>query len=160
MDAMLIAFVAVLMVVGCATNRWIGDTARLQFGRDALVANLRRSAAGLQQEIASRRQYEADLKRVTQALSERTKVLSLLNGMVERLVESNTQDEFSEIVRGFVPQILGDVPGALFVMNNSGNQLAQAADWNSPAGTLTSFGPTNCWALRRSQTHVVLPGGW
>ncbi len=160
MDAMLIAFVAILMVVGYSTNRWIGDTARLRFERDALVANLRRSAAGLQQEIASRRQHEADLQRVTRALSERTKILSLLNGMVEQLVESNTRDEFSEIVSGFVPQILGDVPGALFVMNNSGNQLAQTAQWNSPAGTRASFGPTDCWALRRSQTHVVPPGGW
>jgi diguanylate cyclase (GGDEF)-like protein len=160
MDAMLIAFVAVLMVVGYATNRWIGETAGLRFERDALVADLRRSAVGLQQEIASRRQHEADLQRATQALSERTKILGLLNGMVERLVESNTRDEFSEIVRGFVPQILGAVPGALFVMNNSGNQLAQAADWNSPAGTRASFGPTDCWALRRSQTHVVPSGGW
>lgn len=160
MDAMLIAFVGVLMVVGYSTNRWIGDTARLRFERDALVASLRRSAAGLEEEIASRRQHEADLQRVTQALSERTKILSLLNGMVERLVESNTRDEFSEIVSGFVPQILGDVPGALFVMNNSGNQLVQTADWNSPAGTRASFGPTDCWALRRSHTHVVPPGGW
>jgi diguanylate cyclase (GGDEF)-like protein len=159
-DAMLIAFVTVLMVVGYSTNRWIGDTARLRFERDALVADLRRSAAGLQQEIAIRRQHEADLQRATRALSERTKILGLLNGMAERLVESNTRDEFSEIVRGFVPQILGDVPGALFVMNNSGNQLAQAADWGSPAGTRASFGPTDCWALRRSQTHVVPPGGW
>jgi GAF domain-containing protein len=160
MDAMLIAFVAVLMVVGYSTNRWIGDTARLRFERDALVADLRRSATGLQQEIASRRQHEADRQRVTRALSERTKILGLLNRMAERLVESNTRDEFSEIVRGFVPQILGGVSGALFVMNNSGNQLAQAADWNSPAGTRASFGPTDCWALRRSQTHEVPHGGW
>jgi hypothetical protein len=132
----------------------------LRFERDALVADLRRSAAGLQQEIASRRQHEADLQRATHALSERTKILGLLNGMVERLVESNTREEFSEIVRGFVSQILGDVPGALFVMNNSGNLLAQATDWNSPTGTRPSFGPTDCWALHRSQTHVVLPGGW
>jgi diguanylate cyclase (GGDEF)-like protein len=159
-DAALVTFVAVLIVVGYSTNRWIGDTARLRFERDALVADQRRSAVGLQREIAVRCQHEADLQRATQALSERTKILGLLNGMVERLAESSTQDEFSEIVRGFVPQILGDVPGALFAMNNSGNQLARAADWNSPAGTLASFVPADCWALRRSQRHLVPAGAW
>jgi len=47
----------------------------------------------------------------------------------------------------------------LFLMNNSQNLLAAIASWGDATGTEMDFAPDNCWALRRSQIHLVPAGG-
>ncbi len=160
MAAMVAAFAAVLLMVGRSLNRWIGDNVRLNFERGGLVADLKQSAQGLQREIAERRVREIELEKVTGSLGERARSLRLLNDLVERLQEALSAQEFSEIVEGFAPQILGGTPGALFLMNNSENLLTQAAEWNGPTLPAPTFHPEDCWALRRSQLHAVTPGRW
>ncbi len=99
------------------------------------------------------------LTRMANALNEQTRSVHLLNGMVQRLQEATSEEELAEIVRGYAPQIVPNWPGILFLMNNSQNLLTAIANWGTANGTEMDFPPDNCWALRRSQTHLVPAGG-
>ena len=159
MALLMLAFSAVLAVAGRSMHQWIVRTTRLQLEREQLIERLQGATETLETEIETSRRRELVLEDMTAALNEQTKSVHLLNGMVQRLQEATTEQELTEIVRGYAPQIVPGRPGILFLMNNSQNLLTAIADWGAPDGTEMDFPPDNCWALRRSQTHLVPADG-
>jgi diguanylate cyclase (GGDEF)-like protein len=151
------------------TNRWrrgdwnaratVGD-AKAEFGQLACAFN--ELAQTVQIELANREQTErllternSEILQRSAMLEVQTNTVALLATMAHRLQGCATEEEFSEVVRCFAPQILPGMPGALYFLSNSRNLLRAVAIWNVPAGLDAEFGPAQCWALRRGQIHTV-----
>jgi diguanylate cyclase (GGDEF)-like protein len=159
MALLMLAFCAVLALAGRNMHRWIDRTTRLQIERQQLIRQLEDATGGLERQIDSSRERELVLERATRALNDQTHALHQLNGMVQRLQESSSEDELAEIIRGYAPQVIPDRPGTLFMINNSGNLLTAVAQWGDPTATQMDFAPDQCWSLRRGQPHFMPRNG-
>ena len=95
----------------------------------------------------------------SQTLEAQTKMISLLAGMAHRMQSCATEDELLNVIGRFAPQIFPGVPGGLYLLSNSRNLLRLVITWNSPAGLEVDCAPSECWALRRGQTHIVTSEG-
>jgi len=128
---------------------------RLAVGYNAMADRLRGAVAD---QGTSERQLQivnTELEQNTKSLRERGDVIELLGGMAHRMQAARTDDELAQIVRVFVPQVLPDIPGALYAHNNSRNCLAPVASWGGITVPIEGFAPERCWALRRGQSHSV-----
>ncbi|MES3048247.1 diguanylate cyclase [Sphingomonas faeni] len=128
---------------------------RLAVGYNAMADRLRGAVAD---QGTSERQLQivnTELEQNTKSLRERGEVIELLGGMAHRMQAARTDDELAQIVRVFVPQVLPDIPGALYAHNNSRNCLAPVASWGGITVPIEGFAPERCWALRRGQSHSV-----
>lgn len=159
MALLMLAFSAVLALAGRNMHRWIESSTRLQVEREQLIDRLKYATETLEREVSTSREREDALQQITTALEDQGRSVLLLNGMVQRLQEATTEDEITEIVSGYAPQILPGRAGALFLMNNSQNMLSSIASWGVVESSETDFAPDHCWALRRSQIHLVAQGG-
>jgi diguanylate cyclase (GGDEF)-like protein len=88
-------------------------------------------------------------------LEARGRIIDVLGKMAHRLQSCDTEEEFADVVRRFASQVLPQVPGVLYLLNNSRNMLRAAAEWNSPSHHRPDFRPPDCWALRRGHAHIV-----
>ncbi|RKE45923.1 MULTISPECIES: diguanylate cyclase [unclassified Sphingomonas] len=128
---------------------------RLAVGYNAMADRLRGAVAD---QGTSERQLQivnTELEQNTKSLRERGEVIELLGGMAHRMQAARTDDELAQIIRVFVPQVLPDIPGALYAHNNSRNCLAPVASWGGITVPIEGFAPERCWALRRGQSHSV-----
>ena len=128
---------------------------RLAVGYNAMADRLRGAVAD---QGTSERQLQivnTELEQNTKSLRERGEVIELLGGMAHRMQAARTDDELAQIVRVFVPQVLPDIPGALYAHNNSRNCLVPVASWGGITVPIEGFAPERCWALRRGQSHSV-----
>jgi diguanylate cyclase (GGDEF)-like protein len=119
-----------------------------------------------QAELAHREQTEILLTKShsevldrSRALEASTKTIGLLASMAHRMQSCATEEELADVVSRFAPQILPGMPGALYLLNNSRNLLRSVVAWNAPVGLESECAPTDCWALRRGQVHVVTAAG-
>ena len=129
---------------------------RLALGYNAMADRLEGAVAD---QGASERQLQivnAELERNTRTLRERGDVIELLGGMAHRMQAARIDDELAQIIRVFVPQVLPDIPGALYAHNNSRNCLVPVASWGGITVPMDGFAPERCWALRRGQSHSVV----
>lgn len=81
-------------------------------------------------------------------------VRELLARMAQRLQGCESVDDLLDIVRLFAPKIAPELGGRLFVLDARRDVMACAAEWQGPLAGETSFGPDDCWALRRGQVHI------
>ena len=88
-------------------------------------------------------------------LEARGRIIDVLGKMAHRLQSCDSEEEFADVVRRFASQVLPQVPGVLYLLNNSRNMLRAAAEWNSPSHHRPDFRPPDCWALRRGHAHFV-----
>lgn len=106
---------------------------------------------------------DRDLQAANGELRARGDAIELLGGMAHRMQASRTDEELAEVLRCFLPRVLPEVPGALYVHNNSRNLLCRVAEWGEHAeqegGLPDNFAPDACWALRRGQGHTVTEPG-
>lgn len=109
---------------------------------------------------------EADLARANaellgrgDALERRSRSVTLVSEMAQRMQAVRGGDDLDAVLNCFLPQIMAEASGALFVHNHSRNRLVRQAGWGSPTGAPDAWNPDECWALRRGQPHgVTRPG--
>ncbi|MBB6484414.1 diguanylate cyclase [Rhizobium lusitanum] len=78
----------------------------------------------------------------------------LILQMMHRLQACYAQNELTEVVALFVPQIFPGIAGCLYTMNESKSALIEVSRWLDPIHTQPSFPATACWGLRRGRPHV------
>lgn len=132
---------------------------RLAMGYNAMADRLEGAVADQGNSERQLQIVNAELERNTKTLRERGDVIELLGGMAHRMQAARTDDELAQIIRVFVPQVLPDIPGALYAHNNSRNCLVPVANWGGISVPLDGFAPERCWALRRGQSHSVTDPG-
>lgn len=99
-------------------------------------------------EISRRGRSEIDL-------SLRHRQMALVSQLADSLHSSNSREESYGVIETFAHDILVGTAGALYVYNNSRDQLHRAATWGGAAEDINEhFGPDECWALRRGKIHT------
>jgi diguanylate cyclase (GGDEF)-like protein len=80
---------------------------------------------------------------------------SLVSEMAHVLHSAMGVDELYEIVERFAPRLFPGHPGALFVVDRSGNMIEVMAAWGNKATRKSIFSPDDCWALRQRRPYLV-----
>lgn len=86
-------------------------------------------------------------------LQRRVGELELLAEMNDLLQLSATVEEAAAVVPAFGARLFPRCDGALYLAGLTPESLAMAAAWGEPCDVL-AFAPSDCWALRRAQSHV------
>jgi diguanylate cyclase (GGDEF)-like protein len=131
------------------------EFSRLAHGYNAMADRLEAAVSDYAESDQRLQVANAELQHNAAALRQRGDVIELLGGMAHRMQAARTDEELAAIIRVFVPQVLPDLPGALYAHNNSRNLLAPIAGWSGLEPEPGGFAPGQCWALRRGQSHCV-----
>lgn len=118
-------------------------------GVAGLMAITRWGVAIALSEMSERRRTAAN------ALDARTQVEALFM-MTEMLQSALVYTDANAVVRSTATKLLGGFGGALYVFNNSGDQLELSTHWNWPEGCVPpqTIAPSQCWALKRGKPHL------
>jgi diguanylate cyclase (GGDEF)-like protein len=135
------------------------EFARLAAGYNAMADELQRAVASQVEAGENLQAANAALSHNAQTLRERGEVIEILGSMAHRMQAARTDEELAAIIQVFVPRVLPDIPGALYVHNNSRNLLVPTATWGGADAGQGGFAPEDCWALRRGQSHHVDEAG-
>ncbi len=138
---------ALAQLTGMARLAWAAIALLVMLG--SLVA-----FAYLYRQANSRRRAEVELRRT---IGEQERVLfevSAMSSMMELVHICRSQAEANRVIGEVLPQLLPSVAGGLYVMRPSQGALELQFNWGEGAMTRV-FAPDECWALRRSRTHLV-----
>lgn len=83
----------------------------------------------------------------------------LMLQMMDRVQACQNQEELSDVVSRFMPQIFPDAAGHLFVLKEQGSTLHSLGQWSGPTASDLHFSIDDCWALRRGRPHLSEPEG-
>jgi diguanylate cyclase (GGDEF)-like protein len=77
----------------------------------------------------------------------------LLSRMTQRMQGCDSVADLERVVRCFVPEVVPQLAGRLYLLDKSRNALVEACAWLDPEASTAEFAPTGCWALRRGAEH-------
>ncbi|NIJ36030.1 diguanylate cyclase (GGDEF)-like protein [Sphingopyxis panaciterrae] len=77
----------------------------------------------------------------------------LLSRMTQRMQGCDTLHDLKEVVQRFVPEIVPDMPGRLYLLDRQRNLVVEACGWLGPVRSSAQFSALSCWALRRGLRH-------
>jgi diguanylate cyclase (GGDEF)-like protein len=100
-------------------------------------------------------QSNAQLTTLVKQLEQRNYELQQLNTLIELLQTCQTSAEACDAIARSTLRLLPDTMGALYLLAPSRNLLEAVATWGALPADGMLFSPEACWALRRSQTHLV-----
>lgn len=113
-------------------------------------------------DITERQRAAAELQRANAQLTEtvrelerRNHEMALINELSDLLQSCLEQREANEVVERFARQLFPELSGALFLQTPAGPCYELAASWGATNLDAWAFDPTECWALRRGQLHLV-----
>nr|WP_321361288.1 diguanylate cyclase [uncultured Hyphomonas sp.] len=78
---------------------------------------------------------------------------NLLSRMTQRMQACDTMKEIAGVVRRFVPVIMPDCAGRLYVLNHDGSGMVASCEWLTPREAASEFMMNECWGLRRGTMH-------
>ena len=158
---------------GVAANSGVAATALtdhqeklLSYGRriESIIADrtaeLAREMARLEisvaEQIAQLNAANDALRLQAMKLSKRNQEIALLSKMNDFLQTSTTEAEAYSVITETITQLFPEDSGAVFVLNASREALEAAVTWGSILSPNLTFPPSDCWAQRRGQSHLVL----
>jgi len=114
-----------------------------------------------------RQRNEAENK--AQAAAEQARVtaesIALQNDLLFRSAElmhslelAESVDESAGIIASYLPRLLPQLSGSLYLYNNSRDILERKAGWGSFDGEPEIIEALDCWALRRGSPHLFVGG--
>ena len=113
-------------------------------------------------DITTAKTSEHQLQQLNRELEERLKDLErrnqemkILNEVSDFLQACLTVEEACLAISSFVEPLFPNCSGAIFMANNSRNQVSRVAIWGRQLQSIDQFTPQDCWALRRGAVHHV-----
>lgn len=82
------------------------------------------------------------------------RIKDLILQMMHRIQACQNQDELSDVVSKFMPQIFPAIAGRLLVLKENSSLLQSTGQWSDPSFSAPEFLIDDCWALRRGRPHV------
>jgi diguanylate cyclase (GGDEF)-like protein len=77
----------------------------------------------------------------------------LLSRMTQRMQGCENIADLGHVVGRFVPEIIPQLAGRLYLLDRNRNAMVEACSWLNPRSSIPEFAPTACWALRRGSEH-------
>ena len=77
----------------------------------------------------------------------------LLSRMTQRMQGCDTVDNLQNVIHRFVPELVPQLAGCLYLLDRSRNAMVEACSWLEPCSSKAEFAPMSCWALRRGGEH-------
>ncbi len=115
-------------------------------------------------DITQRKEAEESLRVLNQELStwvseleHRNSEVTTINEMGEMLQSCQSWPDAFQVVSRYAQRLFPSQAGALFSYTESKEWMEAAVSWGSPQQTGLSFGPQDCWALRRGRVHRLDP---
>ena len=108
---------------------------------------------GIAEDITEQKRAEQTLKESEQRLQLMLSEAAQMTELLDVLQSCQTVDEAYRIVEGTLQAVLSCRAGALCIISPSRNVVEAVAIWGKNAGTEKTFGPDDCWALRRGKAH-------
>jgi diguanylate cyclase (GGDEF)-like protein len=112
--------------------------------------------------ISERVRAEAELRSVSEqlkagveTLGARNREMEIFHRMSDSLQSCSTVKEACDLVGRFGGQLFPAQAGTLYLFHASRDILDAVCDWGAARRRLEVFEREQCWALRRSQAHVV-----
>ena len=134
----------------------------------ATITNILFLAAILVAALRVLRQRDAAEHKATQAAGQAqltNERISLQNDLLFRSAElmhslelAESTDESAGVIASYLPRLLPDLSGSLYLYNNSRDILERKAGWGSVAGEPDIIEAFDCWALRRGSPHAFTGG--
>ncbi len=85
-------------------------------------------------------------------------VRDTMSRMTQRMQGCDTLDDLARVVERFLPLIVPDRSGRLYVLDKQRNSAVEVCNWSDPQHSRKEFPPLNCWAMRRGLPHRLSPG--
>lgn len=80
-------------------------------------------------------------------------VRDLMSRMTQRLQGCADVTDLERVVQRFVPEIVPQLAGRLYLLDRHRNALVEACSWLDPKASQSEFAPPACWGLRRGGEH-------
>jgi diguanylate cyclase (GGDEF)-like protein/PAS domain S-box-containing protein len=125
-------------------------------GREGEVIGLLFTSEDITDRVKSKREVELANEKLILSISDlekRNREASLMRQMSDLLQISNERDEYYAIIKEFIPQLIPNTSGALFILSNSQSALDAKTTWGNTLQSDTTFSPNECWAMRRAQIY-------
>lgn len=103
-------------------------------------------------------QAHEELQRHTDDLEQRGHEMAALAELGELLQSCQSLEEAYAVIGGMAEPLFAGDAGAVYVLAPSHAAAEAVTVWGTPPPARTVFPPMECWALRRSQLHVVDAG--
>jgi diguanylate cyclase (GGDEF)-like protein len=93
------------------------------------------------------------LQGLVEEAEQRSRELTLINGMVESLQSCLQADEAYPIIAHSVSQLFAAMSGSLFMLDPVNNFLEAVSSWGENLAEDEAFAPADCWAIRRGRLY-------
>jgi len=105
-------------------------------------------------DVSERRETTRKLNTTIDEMTRRTKEITLLSELADLLYSCHDVREAYEVVTRFMPMLLPELSGALYIIDGSGTNLKSVGSWGSQPPDETVFSPEDCVAVRRGLTYT------
>ncbi len=133
--------------------------ARQEYDVEVLDDGRRDEIGEMNQAIQIFRNNGLERERLDAERRKDQRMKDLMLQMMHRVQACQNQEELSDVVSRFMPQIFPDAAGHLFILKEQGSTLHSVGQWSEPAASELHFSIDDCWALRRGRPHLSEPGG-
>jgi diguanylate cyclase (GGDEF)-like protein/PAS domain S-box-containing protein len=110
---------------------------------------------GIAEDITVRRETNERLNVALAEAEEQARETAKLTELLDTLQCCQTIEEAYKITSGILPAALPSRAGAVCITSSSRNVVEAVATWGDALATERTFGPDDCWALRRGKVHQV-----
>lgn len=104
-------------------------------------------------DITDRKKADKQLKVALQDSEALARESAELREFGDMLQSCQQVDEAYRMSQNALPRILGNRPGALYIINPSHDLVESVANWNKCATSEPVFHPDDCWGLRRGKAY-------
>lgn len=115
----------------------------------------KRTEQMLEEGLARTREAHAELAVALRRAEAQALDTTLLTELVDVFQACPTVDDAYAVTGGMLARFFPAQPGALCVIRSSRDAVETVATWGDRAVSAQTFGPDDCWALRRGKLHVV-----
>lgn len=112
---------------------------------------------GSSTDISEQKNYEEELQRSHNELTQYNQEMSLVNQLNSYLQVCRSMDETYPVISFYAEQIFPKCSGALYLFNEQKSLVEAMATWGKePLQSTPIILPDDCWALRQGREHASL----
>jgi diguanylate cyclase (GGDEF)-like protein len=97
-------------------------------------------------------------RRTTERISQQNDLLFRSAELMHSLELAESTDESAGVIASYLPRLLPNLSGSLYLYDNSRDLLERKAGWGAVEGEPAVIEALDCWALRRGSPHACSGG--